>query len=292
MKRKITVVGAGKVGTALAVLLQGAGFEIVGIASRTLASALEAAQRLNPKPVVTSLPYDLTPRGEIVLLTPRDDVISQVCREVADGGGFRPGQIVLHVSGSVPSTVLSPAREQGCFVGSMHPLQSFADVDVAIKTLKGAYFCLEGDEEAIQVARGLALALKGKVMTIATEDKPLYHAAAVIASNFFVSITDMSLQFYEAIGIDRKKGLAALMPLIEGSLGNIRALGPVGALTGPIARGDAEVVKQHLQAIRRALPRFLPLYKALAKLNVDVGRRKGTLKKEGAEKILALLETS
>ncbi len=290
MKPKIVIVGAGKVGTALGVLLRERGYPVVGIASRTLASAEAAARRVDPTPETSVAPESLTPSGEVVLLTTRDDVIQEVCATIAERDGFRSGQVVLHVSGSVPSDALDAARKVGCAIGSMHPLQSFADVDVAIQRLKGAFFCLEGDARAIEVAKGLAEALGGHVMTIQTEDKPIYHAAAVIASNFFVSIIDMSLRFYEAIGIDRGKGLEALMPLIEGSLANIKALGPVKALTGPIARGDAGVVKKHLEAIGRVLPDLLPTYNALARLNVGVGIRKGTLHEEAAREILALLE--
>ncbi len=286
----IVIVGAGKVGTALAVLLHKTGYKINGIASRTLKSAQAAAKRLTPSPVVTERASELTPKGEIILITTRDDAIERTCAKISREEGFRNGQTVLHVSGSLPSDILSPAKGQGCVIGSMHPLQSFADVDRAIQTLPGSYFCIEGDPEALRVAKGLAKALNGKIMTIKTEDKPIYHAAAVIASNFFVSIIDMSLRFYESIGIDQKKGLAALLPLIEGSLNNIRALGPVKALTGPIARGDAGVVAHHLKAIYRLIPEFIPVYKELARLNVSVGRRKGTLNEEASRRILDLLK--
>jgi predicted short-subunit dehydrogenase-like oxidoreductase (DUF2520 family) len=291
MTRTIVIVGAGKVGTAIAVLLQRAGYPVVGIASRTLESAKKAAGRLDPPPEFGDVPAELTRKAEVVLITTRDDAIETACEAIAEREGFREGQIVLHVSGSLPSTILSPAKEKGAFIGSMHPLQSFADVDVAIETLGGSYFCLEGDKEAIEAAKELALSLKGQIMTIKTEDKPIYHAAAVIASNFFVSIIDMSLRFYEAIGIDREGGLEALMPLIKGSLNNIGALGPVKALTGPIARGDVGVVKSHLEAIERVIPEALQAYKALAAINVDVGIRKGTLSKEAADRILTFLNS-
>jgi len=290
MTREIVIVGAGKVGTAIAVLLQRVGYPIVGIASRTRESAAEAAKRLDPSPEFGDVPAELTRKGEIVLITTRDDAIEMACNAIAEDRGFHEGQVVLHVSGSLPSTILSSAKEKGALIGSMHPLQSFADVDMAIKTLGGSFFCLEGDKEAVETANELALSLKGQVMTIETEDKPIYHAAAVIASNFFVSIIDMSLRFYEAIGIDREGGLKALMPLIKGSLNNIEALGPVKALTGPIARGDAGVIRKHIQAIGRALPELLPIYTALVRLNVDVGLRKGTLAPEAAERILEIVE--
>ncbi len=289
MKRKIVIVGAGKVGTALAVLLQRAGYPVVGIASRTLKSARDAADRLHPSPEAGDAPAELTSKADIVLVTTNDDAIRVACDAIAGLGGFRAGQVVLHVSGSVPSSVLGSAKEAGCLIGSMHPLQSFADVDVALERLKGAYFCLEGMDEAVGAAREMAEALGGRVMAIDTENKPIYHAAAVIASNFFVSIIDMSLKFYEAIGIEREKGLEALMPLIEGSLANIRALGPVKALTGPIARGDAAVIREHVEAIERAIPDLLPVYKALVRLNVDVASRKGTLNEKAAKEILRIV---
>jgi MAF protein len=158
----------------------------VGIASRTLESAKKAAGRLDPPPEFGDVPAELTRKAGIVLITTRDDAITAACEAIAEREGFREGQIVLHVSGSLPSTILSPAKEKGAFIGSMHPLQSFADVDVAIETLGGSYFCLEGDKEAIEAAKELALSLKGQVMTIKTEDKPIYHAAAVIAADTVV----------------------------------------------------------------------------------------------------------
>ncbi len=288
MKQTIAVVGAGKVGTALAVLLQRSAYPLVGIASRTRESAERAARRLKPAPPAGALPSEITSKADIVLLTTRDDVIEEACRAIALAGGFHDGQVVLHVSGSLPSSILMTARDQGCFIGSMHPLQSFADVEGAIKHLKGAYFCLEGDPEAVKVAEEIAKALGGVTMTIRTADKPLYHAAAVVASNFFVSIIDMSLRFYEAIGIDREKGLKALAPLIEGSWANIKALGPVKALTGPVARGDAGVVRKHVQAIEEKLPDLLSIYMALVQLNVEVGQRKGTLNPKAAKEILEI----
>jgi len=290
MSNRIVVVGAGKVGTALAVLLNRVGSDIAGITSRSLASAKKAADRLIPSPPFSDKADNLTPKGDIILLTTKDDVIHEVCNQIAERGGFRKGQIVLHVSGSLPSSILLPAKEKGCHTGSLHPLQSFADVDMAIKRLAGATFCLEGSPEAVDAAAELAGALEGHIMTIRTEDKPIYHAAAVIASNFFVSIIDMGLRFYEAIGIDHEKGLEALLPLIAGSLENIRELGPVKALTGPIARGDAGVIQSHLDAIARVVPEFLPAYTALARLNVDVGLRKGTLTEKAGETILSLLK--
>ncbi len=290
MRKKIVIVGAGKVGSALAVLLHEKGYQLVGIASRSRESADKAAKRLTPVPETNVVPQELTRKADVVFITTNDDAIQKVCTAVAKGGGFRKGQVVLHVSGSLPSSVLEAARAKGCFIGSMHPLQSFADVDMAIQRLHGAYFCLEGMKEATEEAQELALAMGGRIMTIKTGDKPIYHAAAVIASNFFVSIIDMSLRFYEAIGIDRKKGLEALMPLIEGSLANIRMLGPVKALTGPIARGDAKVIERHLEAIGTALPDLLPIYEALVRLNVDVGLRKGTLTPQSAKAILSNID--
>jgi len=290
MKQSIAIVGAGKVGTALAVLLQRSGYVVTGIASRSRDSAERAAQRLHPVPPASSLSSEITSGAEIVLITTRDDVIEGVCRIIAKEGGFYDGQVVLHVSGSLPSSILMAAKDQGCLIGSMHPLQSFADVDSAMEHLKGAYFCLEGDSEAVETARRMAETLGGMTMVIRTEDKPLYHAAAVIASNFFVSIIDMSLQLYEAIGIERERGVEALAPLIEGSWANIKTLGPVKALTGPVARGDAGVVRKHVQAIGKTLPELLPVYAALIRLNVDVGLRKGTLTREAADEILEMVK--
>ena len=131
----------------------------------------------------------------------------------------------------------------------MHPLQSFANIEEALETLPGSFFAIEGDAEALPVLQELSQELGGKPLLIRASQKPLYHLAASIASNYLVSLIHLSLRFLKEVGLPEEEGLKALLPLIDGTIKNIRQFGPTQALTGPIARGDRDVVKGHIQAI-------------------------------------------
>lgn len=290
MKRqKFAVVGAGIVGTALAYLLKEKGYQIVGVASRSGESLARAGALLGSNICLSTVPHEITPLADIVLITTSDSAISQVCDQIASSGGFRPGQIVTHTSGALPSTILASARAKGALIASCHPLQSFADVKVAVEILPSSIFNLEGDQEAVQVLTGIVQQLGGKPLAIATAGKPLYHAAAVVACNFLVTLVYLSYQLFAAIDISQDDAASALLPLIKGTVNNIERLGPVKALTGPIARGDVDVIRGHLEAFKAVDPRFTEIYKSISRLTVEVGMKKGTLTVDKAEDILNLV---
>lgn len=269
---RIAIIGAGNVGTALAVLLQKAGHQITGIASRTAASAARAAERVNAPHGTDPLAY--TRQADVIFLTTPDRVIAEVCSQIAANGGFGPGSIVVHTSGAHSSAILEAA---GAYPLSFHPLQTFANPDAGIANLPGSFITIEGHSEAIQPARQLVSDLQCKLLEIPTEGKPLYHAAACIACNYLTTLLDAALQVMEAAGVGREDGLPALSPLIEGTLKNIQRVGTTQALTGPVARGDASTVEAHLKAMESAIPQLIPLYNLLGQATVDVAEAKGTI---------------
>jgi predicted short-subunit dehydrogenase-like oxidoreductase (DUF2520 family) len=288
--RKIAIVGAGIVGTALAYLLKEQGYTIVGMASRGEESLKKATSLVGSEIRTTTAPEEIAPEADLVFITTSDSAIQEVCEAIAAKGGFRPGQIVVHTCGALPSTILTTAKEQGALIASIHPLQSFADVKAAVKILPSSIFNMEGDPKVIPILTELVQELGGKPLSIDTQEKPLYHAAAVVACNFFVTLVYLSYQLFEAIGISQEDAAQALLPLIKGTVNNIENLGPVKALTGPIARGDVGVIKGHLEALKTVDPRFTDIYCAISRLTVEVGIKKGTLIIEKAEEILQLLE--
>lgn len=288
--RSLVIIGAGKVGTALAALLKRKGYRVQGIASRSLSSAQAATDYLGGGVPVSTSPWELTPEADLVFVTTPDDAIAQVAEEVASREGFRPGQVVAHTSGALPSSILEPAKAQGAWIGSLHPLQSFADPRMAEEVLPRSTFCLEGDPEAVKALGKVVEAIGGEAFTIPTAKKPLYHAAAVLASNFFVTLLYASGGLYEAMGLDWSTAWRTLRPLVEGTFRNVDALGPVRALTGPVARGDVGVVRDHLEALRALPETYLDLYRGVCRMTVEVALKKGTLSPEAAEEILRLLE--
>jgi predicted short-subunit dehydrogenase-like oxidoreductase (DUF2520 family) len=288
MAASFCIVGAGKVGTALARLLTEAGYEFVGAASRSIESARRACSFARCGEATTRA-AELTPRSELVLLTVPDDAIRAVCDALTDEDAFRPGSVVAHCSGALPSTILEGARECGAHVGSLHPMQSFATPEGAVRTLPGSCCCVEGDTEAAAVLEAAARAIGAEVLTIATDRKALYHAAGCVASGYMVALQNAALKLNAAAGIGRQDALKIMLPLLRGTLENIERVGIPACLTGPIARGDVETVRRHVEAIGAGAPELLPLYRVMGREAVEVALAKGTLTDERAERLRALL---
>ncbi len=287
MRNSVVIIGAGVVGTAIGYLLKKKGYPIIGIASRTIESAKKAREFIGAGDVSTE-PSAVAKKADIVFITTPDSSIKEVCDRIASEGGFNPGCAVFHMSGALSSGVLESARNMGAKIASVHPLQSLAEVGEAVKNLRGSYFCIEGDKEALSVAREIVASLGGKEITIEANKKPLYHAGASIASNYLVATVRFGLELLEATGISRQDSLNALMPLIKGTITNIESLRIPSALTGPISRGDTEVIEDHLKSISYYRPDMVKLYSELGKYTVKVAIEKGTIKKKKAEKILSL----
>jgi predicted short-subunit dehydrogenase-like oxidoreductase (DUF2520 family) len=172
----------------------------------------------------------------------------------------------------------------------MHPLQSFATLPTAVRSLPGSFVFLEGAPEAVEVLRSLVASIDARAVPLATASKSLYHAAACAASNYLVTLIDYAAQLMSMAGVPREVALPALLPLVTGTTRNLESVGIPEALTGPIARGDAGTVRGHLQALRAGPPELLRLYVDLGLRTLDVARRKGRVEKAAAEQIRVLLE--
>ncbi len=286
---KVSIVGAGVVGTAIGYLLKRKGYPIVGIASRTLKSARKAREFIGQGDASTDLSATAQ-KANIVFITTSDSAIEHTCNKIASEGGFHSGSVVFHTCGALPSNILKSARKKGAKVASLHPLQSLANVKEAVKNLQGSYYCIEGDDEAVSIAKGIVKAFDGKELTLPVNKKPLYHAGASVASNFLVATVGFGLDLFHAAGINRQDSLNALMPLIKGTVKNIETLGIPTALTGPISRGDTHVIEDHLRVISKKRKKMLELYSELGRHTIKIALEKGTLKKDAARKIIALMK--
>jgi predicted short-subunit dehydrogenase-like oxidoreductase (DUF2520 family) len=284
-RKKIGFIGCGRAGSALALLLQQAGYEVVGVASRRQTSAEILAERLGCPAMASS---EVARRSDALFLTTSDDAVGMVSVALAEVAAFHEGQIVLHLSGALTSNALAPAVAQGAIALSLHPIQSFASVDQAIAVLAGSYFSIEGDPRGYDFAREIVAQLGGKSFLLESRAKVLYHAACVAASNYFVGLLACSLDLLEEADIPEEMRLPALLPLVSGTLNNIRTLGIPHALTGPIARGDSGTLEKHLAALS-SLPEQLRIYLSLGLKTVNVARAKGTITPEQAEGLRLLL---
>lgn len=283
VKKTVAIVGAGKVGSALARAFHSRGYELVGIASKTHASASKLAAEFNVPAGIKAAPF--TKYAQIVIIATPDRTIHSIVTEIAQDGGFGPGQVVLHTSGAISVETLEPARTAGAFTGSLHPLQSFTEGENSQDKMTGAYFALSGQKQALEQAEKIVAELNGHSFIILDQDKPLYHAAACITSNYMVSLMHWATQIYGQFGLSPQQATMALLPLLQGTMDNIQKFGPVDALTGPISRGDGITIKSHLEVLGKEKE----LYAALGLYTVDIALEKGTIDKQQSETLRNIL---
>jgi predicted short-subunit dehydrogenase-like oxidoreductase (DUF2520 family) len=288
MKPNIAIVGCGKVGTTLAIWLSDIGYTIIGVASKSLASAKQTAE-LAGIDNFSQENSDIASQADIVFISTPDGVISDVCAEISGKKGFKENAVVLHCSGAHPSTILSAAKDCGASIGSMHPLQSFASISKEKNPFQGIIAAVEGEDKAVERARQIATELGATCYTIRTEAKMLYHASAVVASNYLVTLIGLAFKLIGVAGISDTDAFAVLKPLINGTLGNIEKVGITAALTGPISRGDAKTVQQHLEAMATQSPELIALYQALGTETITIARSAETITDEAAENLRQLL---
>jgi predicted short-subunit dehydrogenase-like oxidoreductase (DUF2520 family) len=262
MKPSVGIVGCGRMGTALAKTLWDKGHAIVGVSSLHRTSAQRLADICGISDA-TDQPWEITRKADVVFLTTPDGVIASVCDSISKQNGFSPDAVVLHCSGAHPSTILASARKSGASIGSMHPLQSFASVEITQNPFRGIRVSIEGDSKAVSTAGQMARDLEALPLQILTEGKPLYHAAAVVASNFLVTLMGAAFQLIQQAGVQPDEAFSVLKPLIDGTLANIGRVGIHQALTGPVVRGDVQTVQTHIQAIGQTVPELLPFYTCL-----------------------------
>jgi predicted short-subunit dehydrogenase-like oxidoreductase (DUF2520 family) len=279
---KVGFIGAGTVGTALAVLLTSKGYNFVG------------ASRLNhksqPGPVSNLHILDsnqaVADASDLVFITTPDAAIAKVASEVR----WRKGQSVIHCSGADSTDVLEPARKAGALVGCFHPLQTFAGVKEAIENIPGSTFALEAEEPLLATLKNMAVDLGGEWIILKAADKAAYHAAAMIACNGLVTLVKLAADLWQTFSVPTDQAVKALLPLLRGTIHNIETIGLPDCLTGPIARGDAGTIKKHLDTLQVKDPQLLPFYKELALQMVPIASAKGTIVKKQAGELELLLK--
>lgn len=286
-KNTIAIIGLGKVGTAMGFLLRSAGYQIVAVASRSEQSLNRGLSYTGGR-AFTSYP-DAAAMADCIFITTSDDAIEDVCKEISTKGALKPGDKVIHMSGAGGLDLLESAHHNGVHIASIHPIQSFPDIKNAIKNIPGSTFGITAVDEIKDWCIKLVEDLGGVPFLVSENDKPLYHAAACMASNYLVTLMHMVLETYRSMGLNHDEAIKAFWPLVTATLNNIEANGPVKALTGPIARGDAGTIKKHLLALRGKLIKFLPAYCSLGLLTVNLGILKETLSEDNGKIIKTLL---
>ncbi|MBC8372551.1 MAG: DUF2520 domain-containing protein [Planctomycetes bacterium] len=286
----ISIIGCGKVGAAIAQLATDAGRTVSALANRSPERAAELASKIGNPGAACEIDR-AAGAAPLVLLTVTDDAIEPLCAQLARDGAFAAGSIVAHCSGALGSDILTAARDScACLIASMHPLATFPTADAAVEKFAGTYCFCEGDLAATDALMGLATGIGGKPMLISTDAKVLYHAAACMASNYFIALMDAALTLCGTAGIDRVTAWDALSPLVAATLENVTKLGPPAALTGPIARGDAQTIRRHLDALARCDSNLRDFYRIAGKWALQLASHRDEQNQANDDIIARLLD--
>lgn len=274
--RSVVVVGAGRLGTALARALHACGYEVRALVSRKAAHARRAAVRAGVEASALGAgELERLPAAGLLFVTTPDDVIEEITGRLASLPALSQ-RVALHASGALSSEVLAPLRARGLAVASMHPLASVSDAAAGAESLRRAFYCVEGDARAVSVARRVVRDLGGETFSVNPGDKALYHAAAVLAAGHVVALFDVALDTLRRCGLKERRAREVLLPLLRSVADNLAGHTPARALTGSFARADVETVRKHLRALGELEDAdALAVYKLLGahslKLALDAG---------------------
>jgi predicted short-subunit dehydrogenase-like oxidoreductase (DUF2520 family) len=270
----VFVIGAGVVGTTLAAKLLRAGVPVAGVHGRKpdlseLASALAGVLgSTGDLPAIVS-------ESDVVIISVRDARIPEIARRLVDEKRLRPEQVVLHTSGNRPAAeMLAAAKPHVRGVGTLHPLIAVTDAPGTLENLRGASFGIEGDAAATRLATRLVRLMGGRPLPLAADSMALYHAAAVMASNYVVALTDIARSMLVAAGVAEADALPALTPLLASAIRNVAEVGLPSAMTGPVVRGDVVSIERHIAALGARAPETLDLYKRLGREVLRIARRR------------------
>jgi len=262
---KLGFIGAGTTGTALSIRLSSKGYRVVAASSRSRTSTEKLARAVNGCHAFDKN-QDVADAAELVFITTPDDAIASVASEIK----WHAGQSVVHCSGADSTASLEPAKKLGAQVGVFHPLQTFASVSQAIENIPGT-------------------ALDGHWIELKASDKVVYHAAAVIACNYLVTLAKLATDLWQTFNIPPNQATQALLPLISGTIHNIDTVGIPQCLTGPIARGDTGTIKKHLDALQKTAPGLLSTYRELGIQTIPIALAKGKIDQKQAQELQAIL---
>ena len=287
----VFIMGAGVVGTTLAVRMTRAGVPVTGLHGRQVELSGAAGAISEVVRSTGEIPPILS-ESDTVIIAVRDDRIAEVAARLVGEGRLRPGQVLLHTSGANPArAILAAAVPHVRAVGTLHPLLSFADPRAAVIEEGGpreVAFGIEGDEAARVLAKRIVGALGARAVILEAENLALYHAGAVIASNYVVAMANAAQSLLIKAGVPADQALPVLIPLLASVVQNLAEVGLPGALTGPVERGDVTVVERHLGTLAERAPELVELYRLVGRDVLRLAREKARLDPASAARLEAL----
>ena len=281
---RVGVVGAGRVGAVLGAALRRAGHEIVAV------SAISDLSRLRAEALLPGVPIFAVPQvarnADLVVLAVPDDVLPGLVTALADDGALHAGQFVAHTSGRHGLAVLEPATRTGAVPLALHPVMTFTGTSVDLARLEDCPFGVTAPEEVRPIAEALVVEMGGDPVWVPEDARGLYHAAVTFGANYLMAVVLESVDLLRLAGMEAPQRLMA--PLLSASLDNALRSGE-SALTGPVARGDADTIAEHLARLQETAPEAAAAYRALARLTADRALAAGLLSAADAERLLTVL---
>ncbi len=281
---QVGVVGAGRVGTVLAVALSRAGHQVVAASAVSDASIRRFEKNLPGTPI--RQPAEVVAEADLVLLTVPDDVLPGLVAGLASTGAELAGRLLVHTSGRHGLAALEPATRQGAIPLALHPVMTFPGRPDDVDRLAGICFGVTAPDPFRPVAEALVVEMGGEPVFISEELRDLYHAALSGGANHLVTLVVQAGDLLRQAGVPEPGRM--LGPLLSAALDNALRLSDA-ALTGPVSRGDAETVASHIGALRAAAPEVLPAYLAMARLTAERALAAGILTAPDAQRLLGVL---
>ena len=273
--RSVAIIGPGRLGQALGRLLAKSGVPIAFVAARNPAAARRAARFIG-----RGEPADLADSrlesASIFLITTSDSAIAEVGRGLAQqisGRNAWRGKVVLHTCGSLPSGVLRPLKLRGAAIGSLHPYQTVPSPQAGERNLCECFWALEGDRQALRVARDWVKRLGGVAFSIRPERKTLYHLSAFLVCPTVVTLMAKAADVLKLAGVPPRIARPMLRRFVGETAKNFAEFGGRRALTGPAVRGDWATIRRHRSALRGAAPEFVPVYRSLLQVMLRLANK-------------------
>jgi len=290
---KFSIIGAGKVGSTLALALHDKKFPIVSIISKSGKHAIDLAKKVHCKRASTKL-LDVDPSTEYILIAVSDPSLEEVAFELSKIKQLKFKKLcVIHCSGVYSSDVLNPLKKKGATVASMHPIQTFPKTrtpEQMRSKLKNIFYGVEGNPQAIEKVEIIVRALEGKSVIISKELKPLYHVACVFASSYMATLLNTISDLSKTLNL-KATWMEVFGPLLTATMENVVRDSTATAITGPIVRGDHQTIDLHLEALSRYAPQFLPLYTITGIEVARIVKNRGTIGQKEYDELIARFKT-
>ncbi len=284
------LIGAGRTGRVLSIALTMAGYQFTWIGSRKIGDSHKLAEQIGISSYGVGFEGFKQKAGFLLLSVP-DDKIKEVASDAVPAGVIGNDTVVAHMSGALGSDVLEKAQSAGAAVMAFHPAQTFTEFSDPETVFKNICFDMEGSDKACILGEHVARDLGADSIRLDPEARIVSHIAMTVASNYTVSLLRMAEDIMVFAGIPQNTASKMLLPLFSSTARNITSIGTLKALTGPVSRGDTEVIKKHLAALENIDEHYRILYKKLARIALNITVERGDISEEKADEIKRIISS-